>query len=86
MISRNSFYALLVLFLLSFAATHVHAQAISDCKIDYKVDLNDPNMDPMAKMMMSGAKMSISFLGQKSRVDMNLNAMMRKLGISRKDI
>jgi hypothetical protein len=55
---------------------------ISDCKIDYKVDLNDPNMDPMAKLMMSSAKMTIAFLGQKSRVDMNMNAMMRTVAIN----
>jgi hypothetical protein len=61
---------------------NLSAQVISDCKIDYKVDLNDPNMDPMAKMMLSGAKMSISFLGQKSRVDMTMNAMMRTVAIS----
>jgi hypothetical protein len=56
--------------------------AVSDLSIDYKVDLNDPEMDPMAKMMLSGAKMTISFLGQKSRVDMNMNAMMRTVAIS----
>lgn len=72
------FLSLLALLLLSTA----HAQALSDCKIDYKVDLDDPGMDPMAKMMMSSAKMSISFLGKKSRVDMNMNAMMSTVAIT----
>jgi hypothetical protein len=60
----------------------LQAQAVSDCKIDYKIDLNDPNMDPMAKMMLTGAKMSISFLGKKSRVDLTMNAMMRTVAVS----
>ena len=55
---------------------------LSDCKIEYKIDLNDPKMDPMAKMMMSTAKMSIGFLGKKSRVEMNMNAMMKTVAIS----
>lgn len=74
--------SLFLLLALTLTVGSLAAQALSDCRIDYKVDLNDPKMDPMARMMMSGAKMSISFLGKKSRVDMTMNAMMRTVAIS----
>lgn len=74
--------SLFLLLTLTLTVGSLAAQALSDCKIDYKVDLNDPKMDPMARMMMSGAKMSISFLGKKSRVDMTMNAMMRTVAVS----
>ncbi len=80
---HNSFrFGLLALTLLLGLRTFAQTAPISDCKIEYKIDLNDPKMDPMAKIMMSSAKMSISFLGQKSRVDMNINAMMRTVAIT----
>jgi hypothetical protein len=55
---------------------------ISNCTIDYKIKLDDPNMDPMAKMMMSSAKMSMSFMDQKSRMEMNMNVMMKTVAIN----
>lgn len=73
---------MLAVLMVSLSMHFAQAQVISDCKIDYKVDLNDPNMDPMAKMMMSSAKMSISFLGAKSRVEMNMNMMMKTVAIN----
>ncbi len=80
---NNTFrMGLLALTLLFSLRTFAQTAPVSDCKIDYKIDLNDPKMDPMAKMMMSGAKMSISFLGAKSRVDMNMNAMMHTVAIN----
>lgn len=74
--------ALLALTLTFTLRVSAQSAPLSDCKIDYKIDLNDPNMDPMAKMMMSSAKMSIGFLGAKSRVEMNMNAMMKTVAIS----
>lgn len=82
MLKNYFLLGLLAFTVVLFTQNNVAAQAIADCKIDYKVDLSDPNMDPMAKMMMSGAKMTISFLGQKSRVDMTINAMMHTVAVN----
>jgi Domain of unknown function (DUF4412) len=75
-------YSLFALLLALTLRAKAQTAPLSDCKIDYKIDMSDPNMDPMAKMMMSGAKMSIAFLGAKSRVEMNMNAMMKTVAIS----
>ena len=79
----NSFrLRLLAIALLLGLQLSAQTAAVSDFRVDYKVNLNDPKMDPMAKMMMSSAKMSMSFLGQKSRVEMNMNAMMNTVAIN----
>lgn len=82
MLKKYISMGLMALAFVAFFSSQANAQAVSNCKIDYKIDLNGSDMDPMAKMMMSGAKMSISFLGKKSRVDMTMNAMMRTVAIS----
>jgi Domain of unknown function (DUF4412) len=82
--TMRTYFRLSLMALTLLLSMRVAAQTapLSDCKIDYKIDMSDPNMDPMAKMMMGSAKMSIGFLGAKSRVEMNMNVMMKTVAIS----
>lgn len=64
-----------MLLFLAAGIGHVQAQKITECQVTYDIDLSDPDMDPMAKMMMNGMKMKMAFQDGKARVDMKMTMM-----------
>ncbi len=70
---KTKFFALF-LFLLMGASISTQAQ-MSECEITYDLDFSGADMDPMAKAMMEGAEMTMSFKGRSARVFMNMNMM-----------
>lgn len=70
---KTKFFALF-LFLLMGASIQTQAQ-LSECQITFDLDFSGADMDPMAKAMMEGAEMTMSFKGRRARVEMDMNMM-----------
>ena len=51
------------------------SQVLSNCSIVYSMDIDGPEMNAMAKMMMAGSKTTISFLNDASRVHSDMKMM-----------
>lgn len=65
-------FSLLLLAFLSFV--QLQAQ-VKNCKISYDIDITSDEMDEMTKSMMEGATMVMSFMEQKSKVEMKMSMM-----------
>ena len=65
---------LFALILLMFAGVTSQTKAqISECAIEYSVDVKGGDMDPMAAAMMEGMTMTMMFKDDKARVEMDMS-------------